>query len=184
MMDVSGFTYQSMFDFSPKEFQSFIAENREHIIESFPVTLRSCENLAKTKTYFKQAKKLEAAGKWKYFVIVGHNNPEILGFFVVKEISAKIKRGELAYFVDRNFSGKGIISKIAPKIIAYVFEELGLNKILICTSSKNMASQKIALKNNFKREGILRQEFLNYFGNLEDINYYGLLKSDYHSHEK
>ena len=180
-MDISGFTYRSMFDFSPKEFQKFIAENREHIIETFPVTLRSCQSLDKTKAYFKQAKKLEASGKWHYFVIVKNAQPQILGFLVIKEIVRKIGRGELAYFVDRNYNGKGIMSKISSEIITYAFEELSLNKLLICTSSENIASQKIALKNNFKREGVLRKEFLNYFGILEDVNYFGLLKSEYYN---
>ena len=56
-----------------------------------------------------------------------------------------------------------------------------MNKIFICTSKINFGSQQIALKNGFILEGILRQEFKNGEGILEDINYYGLLNSD---HEK
>lgn len=182
-MDVAGVTYQSMFDFSPEEFREFIAPNREHIIKSFPVTVRASENLKKTRNYFKEARKREAEGEWKYFLIVEKGKRNILGFFVVKEISKKLNRGELAYFIDRNYNGRGIISRISGEIVKYAFEELKLNKIIICTSSENIASQKIALKNNFKKEGVLRQEFLNYDGILEDVNYYGLLKSDYFRNE-
>lgn len=173
-----------MFDFSPEEFFPFISANRDHIIQTFPVTVRSCESLEKTKEYFEEARKKDNLGECKYFVITEKEKDEILGFFVIKEISAKINRGELAYFIDRNYNGLGIISEISREIIKYGFEELGLNKIIICTSSENIASQRIALKNNFKREGILRKEFLNYFGILEDVNYFGLLKSDYLKHER
>ena len=54
-----------------------------------------------------------------------------------------------------------------------------MNKIFICTSKINFSSQQIALKNGFIYEGTLREEFKNFEGYLEDINYYGLLKSDY-----
>ena len=54
-----------------------------------------------------------------------------------------------------------------------------MNKIFICTSKINKGSQQIALKHNFQKEGILREEFKNHEGVLEDVNYYGLLKSDF-----
>jgi ribosomal-protein-serine acetyltransferase len=54
-----------------------------------------------------------------------------------------------------------------------------MNKIFICTSKTNFGSQQIALKNGFIQEGTLREEFKNHEGVLEDINYFGLLKSDY-----
>lgn len=64
-------------------------------------------------------------------------------------------------------------------VIAICFKELSMNKIFICTSKINFGSQRIALKHGFIQEGILREEFKNSEGILEDINYYGLLKSDY-----
>ena len=83
------------------------------------------------------------------------------------------------YFIDTDFEGKGIISKAVSEVISFCFNELKMNKIFICTSKINFGSQQIALKNGFVQEGTLRQEFKNGEGILEDINYYGLLKSDY-----
>ncbi|HEU4496474.1 MAG TPA: GNAT family protein, partial [Flavobacterium sp.] len=60
---------------------------------------------------------------------------------------------------------------------------LQMNKIIICTSKANFGSQKIAAKLGFAQEGILREEFKNGEEILEDIIYFGLLKSDYH-HER
>jgi ribosomal-protein-serine acetyltransferase len=54
-----------------------------------------------------------------------------------------------------------------------------MNKIFICTSEVNLASQRIALKHNFKQEGILRDEFRNGDGTLQNTVYFGLLKSEY-----
>ena len=40
------------------------------------------------------------------------------------------------------------------------------------------------LKHHFKQEGILRDEFKNGDGILEDVVYFGLLKSEYKTHER
>jgi RimJ/RimL family protein N-acetyltransferase len=98
---------------------------------------------------------------------------------LVKNIDRKIGKCELAYFVDKDFEGKGIITKAVGDLIAFCFTELLMNKITICTSPVNYASQKIALKHGFKQEGVLREEFKNGQGILEDIFYFGLLRSDY-----
>jgi RimJ/RimL family protein N-acetyltransferase len=54
-----------------------------------------------------------------------------------------------------------------------------MNKVYICTSKINLASQRIATKLGFQKEGILREEFKNGKAILEDIVYFGLLKSEY-----
>ena len=90
-----------------------------------------------------------------------------------------ISKCELFYFIDKEFEGKGIISKAVSEVINLCFNELNMNKIFICTSKVNFASQQIALKNDFVLEGTLREEFKSFEGEIEDINYYGLLKSGY-----
>jgi RimJ/RimL family protein N-acetyltransferase len=86
---------------------------------------------------------------------------------------------ELAYFIDKNFEGKGIISKAVADTVAFCFNDLQMNKVYICTSKINAASQRIATKLGFQKEGILREEFKNGKAILEDIVYFGLLKSEY-----
>ena len=68
--------------------------------------------------------------------------------------------------------------------LEFCFNELMLNKIFICTSEINIASQRVALKHNFKQEGILRDEFRNGDGELQNTVYFGLLKSEYDNNEK
>jgi ribosomal-protein-serine acetyltransferase len=103
----------------------------------------------------------------------------LIGYLGIKKIDYTISKCELFYFIDKNFEGKGIISRAVSDIVSICFKELKMNKIFICTSKINFGSQQIALKNGFVQEGTLREEFKNGEGVLEDINYYGLLKSDY-----
>ena len=96
-------------------------------------------------------------------------------------MSFKIFFDEIGKFTFHNifFEGQGIISKVVSQTIARCFDELEMNKIFICTSKINKASQQIALKHGFQQEGVLREEFKNHEGILEDVVYFGLLKSDY-----
>ena len=119
-----------------------------------------------------------------YFYIRNSETKNLIGYVCIKNIDTKISKCELAYFIDAAFEGKGIISKVVSQTIAFCFEDVMMNKVFICTSKINYASQRIALKNGFQQEGILREEFKNGEGILEDILYFGLLKSDYNSNEK
>ena len=76
------------------------------------------------------------------------------------------------------YQGKGITSKMVSETLDFCFNTLNMNKVFICTSKINKASQQIALKHHFKQEGILREEFKSSEGTLEDIVYFGLLKSE------
>ena len=163
----------------PEEFFKLISNNRNHIEKTFPVTVSNCLDLAKA-TNFINSNKQKQENKENYFFYIRNNETNnLIGYVCIKNIKLDILKCELAYFVDAAFEGQGIISKAVSQTIDFCFVELKMNKIFICTSKVNKASQQIALKHNFIQEGTLREEFKNFEGVLEDINYYGLLKSDY-----
>ena len=85
------------------------------------------------------------------------------------------------YEIRPQFEGKGIISQAVSETIDFCFTKLEMNKVYICTSKINKGSQQIALKHGFQKEGILRKEFKNHESILEDIVYFGLLKTDYYN---
>lgn len=167
----------------PEEFYALIDRNREHISKTFPVTLANCMDLEKTVTHISNNSTKEDKKEGYYFYLRNLESRELIGYVVIKNINASLSKCELAYFVDKDFEGKGIITKAVANVLAVCFNELNMNKAYICTSLVNTASQKIALKHGFVQEGILREEFRNGEGLLEDVMYFGLLKSDY-NHEK
>jgi ribosomal-protein-serine acetyltransferase len=160
----------------PEEFFDLIESNLNHIEKTFPVTVSNCLSLEKTTEFIKNNIKKEQEKSDYYFYIRNLETNKLIGYIGIKNIDFTISKCELFYFIDRNFEGKGIISKAIPEIVAFCFNELLMNKIIICTSKINFASQKIALKNGFEQEGILREE-RRYADVLEDIVYFGLLKS-------
>ena len=68
--------------------------------------------------------------------------------------------GELGYFVDEKYWGKGIASeavKLAEKI---GFGKLGLKQIEIMMIKKNKASENVVARCGYKKEGIVRKKIL------------------------
>jgi ribosomal-protein-serine acetyltransferase len=163
----------------PNEFFELIQKNKIHIENTLTITVSNCENLEKTIQYFEIKKKNQENKTDFYFYIKNLETNKLIGYIGIKKIDYKISKCELFYFIDKDFEGKGIVSDAVSQIIKYCFDELLMQKIVICTSKVNIVSQKIALKHNFKQEGILRNERLDHLNEFEDIIYFGLLKSDY-----
>lgn len=166
-------------DIRPDEFFAVIQKNKSHIGKTFPKTLEGCATLKKTFDFISNNAEIEKETNGYYFYIRNRETNALIGYVCIKKVDKAIRKCELAYFVDSEFEGQGIISKAITPILGFCFGELNMNKVIICTSKVNEASQRIAVKHGFQREGILREEFKSGDGNLEDIVYWGLLKSEY-----
>jgi ribosomal-protein-serine acetyltransferase len=161
------------------EFFELIENNRSRIQKTFPATVSNCIDLKTTNEFITKNIQIEKEKTGYYFYVRSIETNNLIGYIGIKKIDYHISKCELFYFIDKEFEGKGIISKAVSEVINLCFNELKMNKIFICTSKVNFASQQIALKNDFVLEGTLREEFKSFEGELEDINYYGLLKSGY-----
>lgn len=65
--------------------------------------------------------------------------------------------GELGYFIDRNFFNKGIATEVVKKLEKIAFDELKLIRLEIRMDPLNKASEKVAIKNNFKKERLVKK---------------------------
>lgn len=178
-MKFENWKIESIGNILPEEFFKLITKNKIHIEKTFPVTVSNCLDLEKTKKFIADNIQKEANNEGYYFYIRNTETNILIGYVCIKNIKQDILKCELAYFIDAEFEGKGIISEAISKTIEFCFDQLKMNKVYICTSKINKGSQRIALKHSFQEEGILREEFKNHVGILEDIVYFGLLKSDY-----
>ena len=168
----------------PEEFYNLVQTNKSHIEKTFPVTLSNCLDLERTIAFIEANIQKEKNKAGYYFYLRNSKTQQLMGYVCIKNIDYGISKCELAYFIDKHFEGKGIISRVVAQTAAFCFNDLKMNKVFICTSKINHASQQVALKNGFRQEGILREEFKNGAGILEDVVYFGLLKSDYDRNEK
>jgi len=162
------------------DFFNLIEKNRVHLQLGFPYTILKCETLESTKEYLKESATTISDKKGYFFYLKNIKTQELIGLVNIKNINPEIPMCELGYFVDKDHQGKRIISEAVSNIVRFCFEQLAMNKIFACTDKINIGSQKVALNNGFIQEGILRNEFKNPKGELNDIVYFGLLRSDYY----
>ena len=87
---------------------------------------------------------------------------------------------EFGYLLGAQFWGRGYIQEALPAFIDCAFKEVGLRRLEAAVDSRNAASNKLAERLGFVREGVLRERWLA-AGELQDVHLYGLLKRDWHA---
>ena len=96
-------------------------------------------------------------------------------------LSIDRKNSKAEYYIamgETAYKGKGVAKEASRLILAYGFEELGLNRIYLFTEADNIAAQKLFERVGFKREGILKQDVYSH-GAFADRIAYGILKEDW-----
>ena len=102
----------------------------------------------------------------------------MIGVVLIRDIDPFIQCAEIGYFIDQKFEGKGIVTLLCKKMLAYIFDDLHLNKTLICCETTNERSKAIPVKLGFKQEGVLR-DGIKVGERYGDLVMYGLLKKEY-----
>lgn len=155
----------------------YIEENRQRLQDYFPFILQHTSTLESTEAYVEERIKLAEKKEALTYFIIDTTANNIIGITFIKNFDWRIAKAELAYNIDKAYEGKGIITEALKHIINYCFTTLQLNKVYLRTAIDNTGSQKVALKNGFKLEGILSKEFKIFDGTLIDLHYYGLVKA-------
>jgi len=153
-----------------------IQNNKSKFIRWFPITVKNTETLQSSKNYVEG---LERKFKNKIMYSFGiFHEEELIGMILIKDIDWRIPKCELAYYLDENYNGKGIMTSMIQATIQYCFQELKMLKIFLRIAPQNIASRRIAEKNGFVKEGVLRKEFKLETSEIVDLEYYGLIKGD------
>lgn len=153
-----------------------INTNRTRISNYFQKTSKAVYDKSSAKTYIKES--ISAANRKEHFCFVIEDTLEhkLSGVIFLKKFDWAIPKCELGYFIDKDKEGKGITTKALAEIINYCFDSLKLNKLFLRAAVDNFQSKKVAEKNGFIIEGILRKDFKTQDGVLIDVVYYGLLR--------
>lgn len=163
---------------------ALIDRNRKRLEDFFAGTVSKNKTISDTQTFI--ADVTEKATKKIYFpfVIVDTAIQKPVGYTDIKSIDWNIPKAEMGFFIDENYEGKGIVSKAVSKIIEHCFETLQMKKLFLRTHEKNIASRKVAEKNGFTVEGIIKCDYKTTSGVMVDLMYYGLLKSEFDTRMK
>lgn len=84
-------------------------------------------------------------------------------------------RAELGYWIGKLYWGQGYCTEAARAVLAFGFEQLGLNRICAHHFVRNPASGRVLRKIGMTYEGRLRQHIKKWDA-FEDLELYGLVK--------
>ena len=118
-----------------------------------------------------------ATGEELALAIVSAADGELLGSMSVRVSSRENGRGELGYLVFERARGQGVATRAARLLARYAFERLDLRRVEILAAVGNAASQRVAEKAGFTREGVLRS-YMDNRGERLDMVAWSLLPAD------
>jgi RimJ/RimL family protein N-acetyltransferase len=81
---------------------------------------------------------------------------EFLGLAGFVELDRGAKEGELGYVVAAEARGRGVATQAVGLLTRWGFDELGLERITLVIDRANLASEKVAERCGYVREGTLR----------------------------
>ncbi len=160
-------------------FLDLIYTNKTYIEKGFAGTVKRCETQQGAKILFDEWISEESKGNHFSFFIKHAQTNDLVGLINIKNIDNHVEKCEIGYFISEHAAGKGIVSKFTSEVVTYCFDVLHINKVFLRIAPENIASQKVAIKNGFQKEGVLREEYKGFQDKFEDVMYFGLLKTDY-----
>ena len=88
------------------------------------------------------------------------------------------RTGHVGYWCAREARGRGVTPRALRLVCRFGFDKLGLGRLELITDPDNVASQRVAEKVGFRREGILRSHLLHRDGRRRDSVMYSLLPGE------
>ena len=88
-------------------------------------------------------------------------------------INPSLRVGDIGYWIDGDYEGRGITSRCSRALISAVFDELGLKKVDLRTSVGNTRSRAVAERLGFTYEGVLPRG-LQFIKRADDVALYGV----------
>jgi ribosomal-protein-alanine N-acetyltransferase len=119
------------------------------------------------------------AGEEVVFAVVLRESGELIGAMGLV-IEGKFRKAELGYWIGRPYWGNGYCTEAGQAVLEYGFQALNLNRIHAYHFKRNPASGRVMQKLGLKHEGSAREHVMKW-GLVEDVELYGILRSDWQS---
>jgi len=123
-----------------------------------------------------QAWKEERA--WDYSIRLQDDLRSHMGNISFWTVSKLGKIAEVGYWVRSSATSRGICTEAVDLLLKEIFESMGYHKIVLRIAVGNDASDRVAEKLGFTREGVLREELL-IRGNWVDHTLWSLLDREF-----
>ena len=110
------------------------------------------------------------------FAIVEPGSDRLLGAIDMR--LSQIRNGQIGYWIVAEARGKGVCTSALRALSRWALEELGLGRLELLTDPDNVASQRVAEKVGYQREGVLRSHLPHRDGRRRDSVMFSLLPGE------
>ena len=162
-----------------KAFFELIQNNKSRIEDHLPKTVKVVKSANNGEIFVRQKLSEWLLQEEYAFGVWDEKTAKIIAFIRIFNIDWNIPMAEVGYFIDKEFNKKGIMTEVLTAIIHFSFQQLKLEKIKLRTAMDNYASQRLARKCGFRREGDVRSEFKKPSGEIIDLMIFGFTKQEY-----
>ena len=97
---------------------------------------------------------IDAGEDRRPFAITDASTAELVGS--IDMYTNRLQTGHVGYWVASQARGRGVAVDALRALSRWAFESLGLGRVELVTDPDNVASQRVAEKAGFQREGVLR----------------------------
>lgn len=115
---------------------------------------------------------------WDYSIRMKDDSKTHMGNISMWTVSKLGKIAEIGYWVRSDRTGEGICTEAVETLLEEAFNSLRYHKVVLRIAVGNDASDRVAEKLGFTREGVLREELL-IRGNWVDHSLWSLLDREY-----
>jgi RimJ/RimL family protein N-acetyltransferase len=94
------------------------------------------------------------------------------------DVDDYLRQGTTGYWCANDQRGRGIVARALRLLSAHAFDELGVERMQLYTDPANHASQRVAEKVGYRREGVLRSHLPHGDGRRADSVVFALLPGE------
>jgi RimJ/RimL family protein N-acetyltransferase len=116
-------------------------------------------------------------GEALFLVVADPDHDRALGAVWLWNVDVLNGRGEVGYWLLREARGRGAATRAVRLLVGYAFRHLGLERLELFTLPGNAASERVAQRAGFAREGVLRSYRRGPRGRV-DVTAFSLLAED------
>ena len=149
MIDLKGFSIVVLTLDNASSLNKMLLNNTERFQRYFPKTLEQNLNLKMTKAYILKKNRLIESDEEYTFGLKENSTNTIIGLVIIKNINRKIQDAEVAYCLDVDFGGKGLMTIAITELCKLAKDKYQLKSLFILAHKTNHPSVKVAEKTGF-----------------------------------
>jgi len=106
-------------------------------------------------------------------------NNKMIGVAEIFDFDQTVNSITIGYTLNKNYWGKGFATKATKMLLDFLFDEIDVNRIQAFVMPENEKSHSVLLRNNFIKEGVIRQGHFWKCRGIVNLVLYSLLKSEH-----